>query len=109
MLGFKIIIALLVVSSATAGSKNFRSSKLGLRVGGKACVSNPNYCKNGGTCYSTVTFQTVAPLTTRPVEVPVCGCLPAYQGQQCQIPVTAPPTPAPTPACPGSAVPVYGM
>ncbi len=67
-------------------------------------MANPNYCQNGGTCYTQVVIPstTKAPVTM-PTYKPICGCRPAYQGNQCQIQVTtqAPTTQAPTtrPTC----------
>ena len=98
----KLLICLFVIGAASA--QNSKLGKMGLRIGGKACMANPNYCQNGGTCYTQVILPstTKAPVTM-PVYKPVCGCRPAYQGNQCQVQVTtqAPTTQAPTtqPAC----------
>ena len=98
----KLLICLFFIGAASA--QNSKLGKMGLRIGGKACMANPNYCQNGGTCYTQVILPstTKAPVTM-PVYKPVCGCRPAYQGNQCQVQVTtqAPTTQAPTtqPAC----------
>ncbi len=87
-----MIILMMAFSFATA------SQKYGLRLGGKACESQSNYCQNGGTCYTQVAFQTVEPYTTsKPMDKPVCGCQPQYIGPQCQVLLTTTEQPSPAP------------
>ena len=91
MLAFKIIASLLVINAVTA--RNF-----GLKMGGISCMNNP--CKNGGTCYTPVVIpMTNAPTTMAPyVPPPVCGCQPAFVGNNCQVPITATMRPVTMPA-----------
>lgn len=98
---------------------SFNAKRPTLKQGGAACYPHPNYCENGGTCYTQYTqTTTIINKTRKPVEVyatnptqttttttkkapettthytfvtqPVCGCQPAYSGQRCEIPITSP-------------------
>lgn len=104
MIILKFILPLFIAGIVSGKTAN-------LKQGGSACYPQPDYCMNGGTCYTQYTAQpvpttttpcsspsptttTMAPTTTQYIMVtqPVCGCQPQYAGDRCEVPVTAAPT-----------------
>lgn len=65
MIILKFILPLLVAGIVSGKTAN-------LKQGGSACYPQPNYCLNGGTCYTQYTAQpiTTTTQTTTPCETP---------------------------------------
>jgi hypothetical protein len=93
MLFLKVVLLVIAIGISDA--------KPGLKQGGAACVPEPDYCMNGGTCYTQYTQRPVyhtttpRPATYAPVTTPCATAPPTY------APVTLPPiittTPCQTP------------
>lgn len=66
MIQFKVLLSLLMIGIVAAKSAS-------LKQGGSACYPLPNYCMNGGTCYTQYTTQpvTIPPPTTTPCSEPI--------------------------------------
>ena len=59
MILFKLLISLVAIGLVSAKSAS-------LKQGGAACYPQPDYCMNGGTCYTQYTTEPAYVFTTTP-------------------------------------------